>query len=166
MVRRNRVVGYGHGDVVNKVGERLIDFQPGDTIIKSGPTVRVRRYVVDNPVRTRFGKLRLKTESGTILTTWWDHPDTGYTLPNNYKLVTMSPGDRHPDLPAGVIPAPVDLSELEGNAISIVGAIAFALRRAGNDHSVISAFRREALSGDYDHVIQTAIVYTVDGNET
>jgi hypothetical protein len=33
------------------------------------------------------------------------------------------------------------------------------LRRAGNTPEVIQAFRREAMSGDYDHVLETAITY-------
>lgn len=78
----------------------------------------------------------------------------------------MPEPNHHPELPEGVIPAPVDLTTLDGNPLAVVGAVAFALRRAGNDHDVISAFRREALSGDYDHVIQTAIVYTIEAEET
>lgn len=62
--------------------------------------------------------------------------------------------------PEGFIPADVDLSELDGNALGIIGTVARELKRAGNSRDVIDAFRAEAMSGNYDHVLHTAIAYT------
>ena len=50
----------------------------------------------------------------------------------------------------------VQLSGRDGNAMSIIGSVSGALRRAvGNDAA--SEFVAEAMSGDYDNVIQTAM---------
>jgi hypothetical protein len=68
-------------------------------------------------------------------------------------------------LPKGVIPAPVDLSEVDGNAMVIIGTVARALRRAGNHPNVVNRYRTESLRGDYDHVLQTALRYTVDPDD-
>ena len=62
--------------------------------------------------------------------------------------------------PQGFIPADIDLAEVDGNAFAIIGAVSRALRRAGNDKSVVDTFAAEAMSGNYDHVLQTAIAYT------
>ena len=51
----------------------------------------------------------------------------------------------------------VTLSGTSGNALSLVGAVERGLRRADVDPAEIQQFRKEALSGDYDHVIQTAM---------
>lgn len=66
--------------------------------------------------------------------------------------------------PENLIPAEVDLVGIDGNAGSIIGTVARALKRAGNDTATIDAFRKEAMSGDYDHVIQTALAYTTDSD--
>lgn len=50
----------------------------------------------------------------------------------------------------------VVLTGVDGNAMSIVSAVTRALRREGHGKHAI-AFRREALSGDYDNVIQTCM---------
>lgn len=47
----------------------------------------------------------------------------------------------------------------DGNAFSIIGRCAKAMRRAGVSSETISAFQAEATSGDYDHVLQTAFAY-------
>lgn len=64
------------------------------------------------------------------------------------------------DTPQDLIPADVELDGLDGNAMVVIGAVTRGLRRAGNSPEVISAFANEAMSGDYDHVLQTAIAYT------
>jgi len=51
----------------------------------------------------------------------------------------------------------VQLSDEDGNAFGIIGRVALALRRAGVPKDEIDAFRTEAMSGDYDNVIQTAM---------
>lgn len=52
----------------------------------------------------------------------------------------------------------VVLSGNDGNAANIIGLVSTALRRKARvDDTVIAEFRREATSGDYDHVIATAL---------
>jgi hypothetical protein len=53
----------------------------------------------------------------------------------------------------------VDLSEVDGNAMSIIVAVGKALRRSGVDQAEIDEFRREATSGDYDNVLATAMAW-------
>jgi hypothetical protein len=65
-----------------------------------------------------------------------------------------------PERPAGVAPAVLDLTTVDGNALALVGAVARGLRAAGNDAEAISVFHAEALSGDYDHVVATCLAYT------
>jgi hypothetical protein len=50
----------------------------------------------------------------------------------------------------------VELSGIDGNAFSIMGAVSKALRRNGLA-SEVETFVAEATSGDYDNVIQTAM---------
>lgn len=54
---------------------------------------------------------------------------------------------RHPD---------VEVEIEDGNAFAVIGAVSKALRRAGYGDEV-EAFRTEATSGDYDHLLQTAM---------
>jgi hypothetical protein len=51
----------------------------------------------------------------------------------------------------------VRLTGVDGNALSLVGAVKRALRTAHVDQKEIEEFQQEALSGDYDHVIQTCM---------
>lgn len=51
----------------------------------------------------------------------------------------------------------VKLSGEDGNAYSIMGRITLAMRRAGIKQAEITKFRDEAMSGDYDHLLQTAM---------
>lgn len=51
----------------------------------------------------------------------------------------------------------VQLSGADGNAFSIIGAVTKALRRNGVDRDTINQFSQEAMSSDYDNVIQTAM---------
>lgn len=62
--------------------------------------------------------------------------------------------------PEGLIPVVLDPISIDGNVMSIIGTIARDLKRAGNSREVIDAFRSEAMSGDYDHVLQTVLAYT------
>ncbi len=53
----------------------------------------------------------------------------------------------------------------DGNAMSIISRVTKALRRAGATNVELSAFQAEAMSGDYDHVLQTVMqVVAVSGN--
>lgn len=42
-----------------------------------------------------------------------------------------------------------------GNALAIIGAVVKALKREGLPAEEVEAFRVEALSGDYDHLLRT-----------
>ena len=62
----------------------------------------------------------------------------------------MSDTIKYPDIE-------VQLSDVDGNALVIMGAVTKALRRAGVDTEEIDTFRSEAMSGDYDHLLQTCM---------
>ena len=51
----------------------------------------------------------------------------------------------------------VQLTGESGNAFAIIGAVRVALRRADIEKAEIEAFTAEASSGDYDHLLQTAM---------
>jgi hypothetical protein len=51
----------------------------------------------------------------------------------------------------------VELCGHDGNAFSIIGRVTKALRRGDVPQAEIDAFTKEATSGDYDHVLQTAM---------
>jgi len=51
----------------------------------------------------------------------------------------------------------VNLSDSDGNAFSIIGRVRKAMRRAGVSNEEIEAFSKEAMSGDYGHVLQTVM---------
>lgn len=52
----------------------------------------------------------------------------------------------------------VQLSGEDGNAFMIAGRVSTALKRAGHRDEA-EEFFKEALSGNYDHVIQTAMAW-------
>lgn len=53
----------------------------------------------------------------------------------------------------------VQLSGRDGNAFMIIGRVAKELRQAGVSAEEIKEFQDEATSGDYDHVLQTAMAW-------
>lgn len=63
-------------------------------------------------------------------------------------------------VPGTTIPKPeVELLGQDGNAFAIIGGCLKALRRAGVPKGVQDTFRKEATSGDYDHLLATAMDY-------
>ena len=50
----------------------------------------------------------------------------------------------------------VQLTGEDGNAFAVLGAVSKALRRAGHGDAA-KEFQDEAMSGDYDHLLQTAM---------
>ena len=52
----------------------------------------------------------------------------------------------------------VQLTGQDGNAFMILGSVSKALRRAGHGDAA-KEFLDEAKSGDYDHLLQTAMRY-------
>jgi hypothetical protein len=55
----------------------------------------------------------------------------------------------------------VQLSEMDGNAYAIIGAVVKALRRAGASERHVDAFVHEAMASDYDGLLQAAMRYAV-----
>lgn len=51
----------------------------------------------------------------------------------------------------------VKLSGSDGNAMAIISKCRRALKQAGYTDDLIKEFADEATSGDYDHVLQTAM---------
>lgn len=51
----------------------------------------------------------------------------------------------------------VRLTNTDSNAFSIMGKVTQAMKRAGVSKEERDAFREEATSGDYDHLLQTAM---------
>lgn len=47
----------------------------------------------------------------------------------------------------------------DGNAMMIIGAVRYAMKKAGAPDDDISAFTKKARSGDYANVLATAEVY-------
>jgi len=54
----------------------------------------------------------------------------------------------------------LDLSELDGNAFSLMGAFQKQARREEWTQEEISFVLDECKTGDYDHLVQTLIKYT------
>ena len=63
------------------------------------------------------------------------------------------------ELPNSWINPDLDLVGIDANALAIVGAVSKALRKVGNSKEVIDAYRDEAMSGDYDHLLRASIAY-------
>lgn len=59
---------------------------------------------------------------------------------------------RYPDIK-------VQLVGSDGNAFAIIGKVQGALRRAKVSQDDIKAFQREAMSGDYNHLLQTCMAW-------
>lgn len=49
----------------------------------------------------------------------------------------------------------VQLTGHDGNAFSVLGRVCEAMRRAKVSREDIAAFQKEAMSGDYDHLLKT-----------
>ena len=53
----------------------------------------------------------------------------------------------------------VQLTGADGNAYAIMGAVSQALRRAGVSAEQIQEYTMESTSGDYDHLLGTAMAW-------
>ncbi len=51
----------------------------------------------------------------------------------------------------------VNLSDIGGNVVAVLNVVSRGLKGAGAPQSEIDEFKSEATSGNYDHVIQTAM---------
>lgn len=59
----------------------------------------------------------------------------------------------------------VDLVGEDGNAFAIIGRVTKAMKRAGHTEAA-AEFSKEAMSGDYNHLLRTVMAYvTVDGDD-
>lgn len=67
--------------------------------------------------------------------------------------------------PKDLIKPDVELIGMDGNAMVIIGNVRRELRRVGNTREVVDRFAEEAMSGDYDHVLATALAYTNQDEE-
>jgi hypothetical protein len=56
--------------------------------------------------------------------------------------------------------AELQLVGLDGNAFSIIGAVKRAMRHAGFSQKAQSEMSEAAMSGDYNNVLQTAMLWT------
>ncbi len=54
----------------------------------------------------------------------------------------------------------VPLVGQDGNAFSIMGNVIKALKRNGHS-DLVDAYREEAMSGDYDHLLQVTMDYVI-----
>ena len=52
----------------------------------------------------------------------------------------------------------VQLTGEDGNAFLVMGKVTKAMKRAGCTPAEVEAFRAEAMSGDYDHLLQTCML--------
>jgi len=52
----------------------------------------------------------------------------------------------------------VRLSGADGNAFCILGVVSEALCRGGHEN-LVAAYRKEAMAGNYDHLLQTTMKY-------
>ena len=64
----------------------------------------------------------------------------------------MSEGVKYPEVQ-------VQLTGNDGNAFAILGNCQKAARQAGLTKDQIDEFMNEAMSGDYDHLLQTCMKY-------
>lgn len=53
----------------------------------------------------------------------------------------------------------LDLTSIDGNVFSLIGVSSGKARRAGVPAKKIKEFQTEAMSGDYNHAIQTIMRY-------
>lgn len=51
----------------------------------------------------------------------------------------------------------VQLTGNDGNAFAVMGAVSKALKSSGVDKSEVSQYMAEAMSGDYDNLLQTTM---------
>lgn len=54
----------------------------------------------------------------------------------------------------------LDLLQVDGNAYSLLGAFGAQARRQGWNQAAIEAVQTEAMSGNYEHLVQTLMDHT------
>lgn len=67
-------------------------------------------------------------------------------------MTNLKGGPKYPEIE-------VQLVGNDGNAWAIMGAVSEALKDAGVSQEEINAYMKESMSGDYDHLLRTAMEY-------
>jgi hypothetical protein len=55
----------------------------------------------------------------------------------------------------------IDLTTIDGNAFAIMGAVKNKLKQAGASKEELDKYLAESMSGDYDHLIRTAMNWVI-----
>lgn len=77
-------------------------------------------------------------------------------------MVSQEDEISHEEPASWILPEPraeVQLTGEDGNGFFIVGRAMSAMHKAGYNKAIIEAYMEEALSGDYDHLLQTTMKY-------
>ena len=53
----------------------------------------------------------------------------------------------------------IDYLSIDGNAYSIMGHVAKAIRKSGGTEADVSEYHDDATSGDYEHLLATSLAY-------
>lgn len=53
----------------------------------------------------------------------------------------------------------------DGNAFAIMGRVVRALRKAGYSSEKVAEYRKEAMSGDYNHLLAVTMDWVDEGGE-
>jgi len=59
----------------------------------------------------------------------------------------------------------VPLAGRDGNAFSVIGRVLRALHKAGVSKEEQDTYWAEAMSGDYDHLLQTTLAWVSEGSD-
>lgn len=62
-------------------------------------------------------------------------------------------------VPDELIRPEVQLTGEDGNAFNLIGLMRNALRDEGNPKTVLDRFTKEAMNGDYNHLLRTCMAY-------
>ena len=74
------------------------------------------------------------------------------TIDDKKVLVPAETGTRYPTIQ-------VKLVGEDGNAFAILGRVSREMKRAGVEKAEVDKFMAEAMSGDYDHLLQTCMAW-------
>jgi hypothetical protein len=68
-------------------------------------------------------------------------------------------------IPEGTIKPEVALVGEDGNAFAILGKVSKALKRAGNNQKVVDDYLKQAMNGDYDHLLTVTMAFVEESEE-
>lgn len=84
-------------------------------------------------------------------------PPPGGLYPAPPEVEAAAAATATPKYPEGLITADLELVGIDGNAFAILGTVARALRKAGNDEATVTAWMEYATAGDYNQVLTAAM---------